>query len=105
MKALLTPDQVAGILRLSRRKVLSLQIPRIRVGNGRGKVLFSEDDVSNYLSLRTEYPGIKGDHHATGLQRRSKKVGVQGLPSRNYLQKIRVGHEGGGDTSRSGVPH
>lgn len=108
MKApvLLTPDQVANVLHLSRRKVLTLHLPKVRVGNGRGKILYNEDDVSEYVKTRTEYPLVKGvDYDATRIQRRSKKMGLQGLPSRSCLQKIRMGHEGGGDTSGSGVPH
>jgi hypothetical protein len=104
MKPLLTPNQVAGILHLSRRKVLGLDIPKIRVGDGRGKILFNEDDVRDYLRSRTEYPVIKGEYHADGVPKKSKKVGLQGLPSRDQLQKIRLAYQGGGETGGSGIP-
>lgn len=60
LKQLLTPAQVAELLHLSRRKVLSLDIPKVRVGDGRGKILFNEDDVRDYLRAKTEFPVIKG---------------------------------------------
>ena len=94
MKALLTPDQLADILHLSRRKVLSLEIPKIRVGNGRGKVLFEEDHVSEYLKSRTEYPTSKGGHNVNGVQKKPKKMGVSVLPSRQDLEAIRLQYSG-----------
>jgi excisionase family DNA binding protein len=77
MKPLLTPDQVAAILRLSRRKILSLEIPKVRVGNGRGKVLFNEDDVNEYLRSRTEYPVITGGAMSTEYRKNRKRWGYR----------------------------
>src|SRR5215467_8008339 len=87
----LTPAEVANMLHLSRRKVLSLDIPRVRVGEGRGKILFNEEDVKNYLSERTEYPSIKGGCDADRIPKEQKKVGLSVLPSRENLEKIRLG--------------
>src|SRR5215813_5159061 len=103
MKALLTPDQVAGILHLSRRKVLCLEIPKIRVGDGRGKVLFEEDHVSEYLKSRTEYPTSKGGHNVNGVQKKPTKIGVSILPSRQVLEEIRLQHSGGSQERRGGT--
>src|SRR5262249_5572763 len=106
MKPLLTPDQVANILHLSRRKVLSLDTPKIRVGSGRGKVLFKEDDVSEYLNSRTEYPVSKGEYnHVDGVQKKQKKVGISVLPSREVLEAIRLGQPGRSEKRGGGAPH
>jgi hypothetical protein len=87
---LLTPDQVANILQLRRRKVLSLEIPKIRVGEGRGKILFNEDDVSDYLRRRTEYPVIKGDY----------KCGIPAKYDKSIYENRNGAHERG--SSKSG---
>ena len=105
LKPLLTPAQVAELLHLSRRKVLSLDIPKVRVGDGRGKILFNEDDVKNYLRERTEYPAIKGGSDADRVPQKSKKVGLSVLPSREVLEAIRLGHGNGGEKRGGGTPH
>src|SRR5437867_6029439 len=103
LKQLLTPAQVAEIFHLSRRTVLSLKIPRARVGEGRGKILFHEDDVREYLRLCTEYPVEKGASDAGRVQKKSKTVGLSVLPSRKHLQKLRLSYQGGSDTSGGGA--
>jgi len=105
LKPLLTPAQVAELLHLSRRKVLSLDIPKVRIGEGRGKILFNEDDVKDYLKSRTEYPVIKGEKDANRIQERPKKMGLQVLPSREVLEAIRLGYGAGGEKRGSGTPH
>ena len=77
LKPLLTPDHVADILHLSRRKVLELPVPKIRIGDGRGKILFKEEDVLDYLRSRTEYPEQKGANHVSGVSKKPKN-GVTG---------------------------
>ena len=101
----LTPDEVASLLHLSRRKVLSLDIPKVRVGDGRGKILFNEDDVKNYLRERTEYPVIKRGSDANRVQKGQRQVGLQILPSRENLEKIRLGHGASGQKRGSGETH
>ena len=101
----LTPEQVAELLHISRRKVLSLDIPKVRVGSGRGKIRFNEDDVRDYLRSHTEYPVTKGERNANGVQKRPGKVGLQVLPSRETLEKIRLGHGAGGEKRGGGAPH
>src|SRR5215471_20906463 len=102
LKPLLTPAQVAELLHLSRRKVLSLDIPKVRVGDGRGKILFNEDDVKNYLRERTEYPVIKGGLDADRVSKGQKKMGLSVLPSREVLEAIRLGHGAGGEKRGGG---
>ena len=78
LKPLLTPGKVAEILHVSRRKVLDLPIPRVRVGDGRGKILFNEDDIQEYLKNKTEYPEEKGKHHhGGGVPKRPQKMGYR----------------------------
>ena len=105
LKPLLTPAQVAELLHLSRRKVLSLDIPKVRVGEGRGKILFNEDDVQDYLKSRTEYPSIKGENDANRVSRGQKKMGLSVLPSREVLEAIRLGYGAGGEKRGGGTPH
>src|SRR5689334_9650852 len=90
---LLTPEEVGARLRLKRKAVLALDIPRVRVGAGRGKILFREDDVEIYIRSHVEH---KGGSHGGSVQKKSKAVGLQGLPSRDHLQKIRMAHQTGG---------
>ena len=105
LKPLLTPDHVADILHLSRRKVLELPVPKIRIGDGRGKILFKEEDVLDYLRSRTEYPEQKGANHVSGVSKKPKKMGLQVLPSQSHLEAIRVGHTRGGQERGGGGPH
>jgi hypothetical protein len=105
LKQLLTPDQVAAILHLSRRKVLELPVPKVRVGDGRGKILYSESDILEYVKNKTEYPAAKGNNHAGRVQKKQKAVGLQILPSREHLQKLRISYQGGGDTGRGRTAH
>ena len=95
LKPLLTPTQVADLLHLSRRKVLSLDLPKVRVGDGRGKILFSEDDVRDYLRSRTEYPVTREQGHADRVPKKSQKMGLSVLPSREVLEAIRLGYSRG----------
>src|ERR1044071_9564101 len=99
---LLTPEEVGQRLHLKKRAVLALDLPRVRVGAGRGKILFREDDVELYIRAHVEH---KGESHAGRVQKRQKALGLSGLPSRDQLQKIRLAHQGGGETGGSGVPH
>jgi hypothetical protein len=102
----LTPAQVAELIHLSKRKVLELPIPKIRVGDGRGKILYAEDDVRSYLRERTEYPALKGEKtSADGISKRQKKVGFPVLPSRQDLEAIRLGHGAGGPKRGSKIAH
>src|SRR5919109_3762033 len=102
---LLTPSQVAELLHMSRRKVLELDIPKVRVGHGRGKILFDEDDVKEYLRSRTEYPAIKGERDANRVQKKPKEMGLSVLPSRQLLEAIRLGHPRGGEKRGGRAPH
>jgi hypothetical protein len=105
LKPLLTPAQVAELLHLSRRKVLELPLPKVRIGEGRGKILFNELDVLEYVKSKTEYPVEKGDDDARRVQKKSEAVGLQVLPSREHLQKLRISYQGGGDTGGGGTAH
>ena len=91
LKALPRKAEVAEIVRLSERKVLTLPIPKVRVGKGRGKVLYKEADVEEYLKSRTEYPVLKGEHSDNRVQKKPKKMGISLLPSRQVLEAIRLG--------------
>ena len=74
----LTKAEVAEIVRLSERKVLTLPIPKVRVGKGRGKIVYNEADVEEYLKSRTEYLVLKGEH--SDVQKKPKKMGILLLP-------------------------
>ena len=63
MKILLTPKQVAERLQIPRGSVYDLDIPRIRIGKGKGLYRYREDDVERYIAARVEYPeGSKEAH-------------------------------------------
>jgi hypothetical protein len=74
---LLTPAEVAGMLHLSRRKVLTLPLPKVRVGSGRGKILFNEEDVKDYVIRQTEFPVEKGANNACRVQKNRKRWGFR----------------------------
>jgi len=102
MTSLLTPDQVGAVLHLKKRAVLALDdLPRVRVGAGRGKILFRQDDVELYIRSHLEH---KRENHADRIPKKSQKVGLSGLPSRAQLQALRMGHQGGSETGGSGFP-
>ena len=102
---LLTPQEVGEMIHLSRRKVLELPIAKIRVGKGRGKILYTEEDVKSYLRECTEYPALKGESHANGVSKRPQKMGLQVLPSREMLEKIRLGYGSAGAKRGGGTAH
>jgi hypothetical protein len=89
MTSLLTAEEVGKLLHLKRRAVLALDIPRVRVGAGRGKVLFKVEDVERYIRSHTEEREINNGRR---VQKRAKAVGVQGLPSWDQLLIIRLGY-------------
>ncbi len=95
LKPLLTPDQVAELLHRKPRSVLALDIPKVRIGKGKGTLLFREEDVEAYVRSRVEYSEAREVKHGGRVQKGQKKVGVQGLPSRAQLQAVRLGHQDG----------
>ena len=100
MTLLLTPEQVGALLHLKKRVVLALDIPRVRVGGK--KILFREEDIELYIRANVEHRGASnGDR----IQKRQKALGLQGLPSWDQLQKIRLANQGGSETGGSGVPN
>ena len=104
MVNLLTPQQVGDILHLKPRSVMALDIPRVRVGRTKRKVLFREEDVDQYVRSRLEYLEKGGKDHGRRIQKEQRKVGLQVLPSRAQLQAIRLGHQDGGKKGGAG-PH
>lgn len=101
MKPLLTSPEVAKMLRVSRRKVLALDIPRVLIGR---KIMFKESDVEAFVDGRVTYPQGKGGSSASRVSKGAKKVGIPVLPSRRTLQAIQMGYQGGSEKGGAG-PH
>ncbi len=99
MKALLTPAEVGKVLRISRRKVLALDIPRVPVGR---KIMFRESDVEAFIDARVTYPQGKGGNNANRVSKGKKKMGIPVLPSRRTLQAIQMGYPGGSEKGGAG---
>lgn len=57
---LLTVREVAQVLRLSQACVYTMvargQLPHLRVGNGRGSIRFSREDLDRFLNTRRNEP-------------------------------------------------
>src|SRR5215510_2759036 len=100
---LLTAEQVAELLQIRPRSVRGLGIPAVRIGRGRGVLRYREQDVESYVSLRVEYQGI-GENHGRRVPKRAGQVGLSVLPSREVLQKIRMGNQGGSQKGGAGSP-
>ena len=64
MTLLLTAEQVGEWLHLKRRAVLALDIPRVRIGRGQGKILFRQEDVELYIRSHVEMKEISDGGHA-----------------------------------------
>ena len=103
MVKLLTPQQVGDILHLKPRSVMALDIPRVRVGRSKRKILFREEDVEIYIRSQVEYTE-RGKSNGRRIQKEQRKVGLQVLPSRAQLQAIRLGYQDGGKKGGAG-PH
>jgi hypothetical protein len=95
LKALLTAGQVATQLQVPPRAVRALGIPLVRIGKGKGQIRYRQEDVDAYINLRIEYARVEGEARANRTERRPPKVGLSVLPSRETLQKIRMGYGGG----------
>jgi hypothetical protein len=89
------PKRSAVELRMNVKTLASLPVPFVRVGCGRGKVLYQSEDIETYIRSKIRYYE-ESPSHGDRVQKRHQKVGLSGLPSRATLQKIRVVNEGRG---------
>lgn len=89
---LLTPQEAANVLKVSERTLRRLKLPRVKLGK---QYRYRQADIDGFINLHLEYPET-GRPNVSRVQRGSKKVGLQVLPSRAMLQKIRLGYQNGG---------
>ena len=93
---LLTRKEAAAKLRLSEKSLASLkEIPFVRMGHGRGKILYRSEDLESYIRSKLSYHE-EGETHGSRVQTGHQKVGLSGLPSRETLQTLRLVNEGRG---------
>ena len=94
---LLSPQRVAEQLDVPKGQVRRLKIPRVRTGEGRGKLHYRQEDVDRYIQERLEYPENSegGSNHGRkrSVSQRKKAMGFRGLPSIATLLKFPVGHK------------
>ena len=91
---LMTKEEVAEVLRLKPSMVHRIGLIKIRIGNGRGKIVYRKQDVIEYVNSKVEREEVmKG---AGQQKERYRKMGVSSLPSWKELQKARLGQSGGG---------
>jgi len=92
---LMTKEEVSRVLRCKPSMVPRLLgLRKIRIGNGRGKILYRKQDVLDYINSKVDKEEvIKG---ASELKERHRKMGVSSLLPWEELQKARLGHAGGG---------
>jgi len=89
---LLTPQEAANVLKVSERTLRRLKLPRVKLGK---QYRYRQADIDGFINLHLEYPET-GRPNVSRVQRGSKKVGLQVLPSLAMLQKIRLGYQNGG---------
>jgi hypothetical protein len=92
---LLTRKEAAAKLRISEKTLASLPLPFVRMGRGRGKVLYRNEDLETYIRSKLRWHE-EGSNHGDRVSKGHEKVGLSGLPSRETLQKIRLVNEGRG---------
>lgn len=91
---LMTPREVAEVLRCRPSMVHRLiGLRKTRIGNGRGKVLYRKQDVTEYINSKVETEEVIKS--AVQQKERHRKMGVSSLLSWEELQKARLGHAGG----------
>jgi excisionase family DNA binding protein len=92
---LLTPQEAANVLTVSERTLRRLKLSRVKLGK---QYRYRQADIDGFINLHLEYPET-GRPNISRVQRGSKKVGLQVLPSRAMLQKIRLGYQNGGQAA------
>jgi hypothetical protein len=80
------------VLKVSERTLRRLKLPRVKLGK---QYRYRQADIDGFINLHLEYPET-GRPNVSRVQRGSKKVGLQVLPSLAMLQKIRLGYQNGG---------
>ncbi len=77
---LMTKEEVAEVLRCAPSMVPRLNgLKKTRVGNGRGKILYQQEDLLNYISSKVEREEVtKG---AGQQEERYRKMGISTLLS------------------------
>jgi hypothetical protein len=69
-------------------------LKKTRIGNGRGKIVYREEDVKEYIDSKVERGEVI---ESAGQQKeRYRKMGVPSLLPWQELQKTRLGHSGEG---------
>ena len=92
---LLTKEEVAKVLRCKPSMVPRLNgLRKTRIGNGRGKIFYRQQDVIDYINSKVEREEVM--QSASEPKERYRKMGVPSLVSWEELQKARVGYAGGG---------
>ena len=92
---LLTPQQVADQLVLSQRTVKRLRIPVVRVGLGKGKLRYRQEDIDAYVRSRLEF-AQEGTAKKNGrrISQGKREVGIPKVLGWKTLRELPVGNEG-----------
>ena len=97
---LLTAEEVSCLLKVIKPKqVRGLGLPIVRIGKGRGRVLYRKIDVDAYIRSRVEYEEtpIRREHHAKHRAKSGyREMGIPDLISWEQIQQARMGHTGRG---------
>jgi hypothetical protein len=90
---LLTPCEVAEVLRCRESMVHRFNgLKKTRIGNGRGRILYRKQDVTEYINSKVE--GEEVIKSADQQKERHRKMGVSSLLPWEELQKARMGYTG-----------
>jgi hypothetical protein len=86
---LMTKEEVAKVLRFKPSMVHRIGLRKTRPGNGRGKILYRKQDVSEYIESKVEREEVI--RSANQQKERHRKMGVSSLPPWKEFQKTLVG--------------
>jgi len=95
---LLTPQQVAERLQVTKQTVKKLGLPTVRVGVKRGVLRYREEDLEEYIRQRIEYPRVEVPHEEKEKKvrgpyyLRSRQVEVPSPISWKTIQEIKHQH-------------
>ena len=95
---LLTADEVSRQLKaIKPKQVRGLGLPIVRIGKGRGRVLYRQKDVDAYIRSRIEYEEtpIRREHNAKYRAKTGhREMGIPEIVSWDQIQQARLGYTG-----------
>lgn len=98
---LMTATEAASHLRVSKRTLYNLDLPRVKLGRA---VRWRRGDLDALAEQCLQFPARRGVLNERGIQKRPRLLDLSGLSFREEVQRLRLRNEDRGKRSREKVP-